>query len=118
VAYDGSVSSRISAARFNPVLSDFAKNDGARRRKPHKVIPSHLLEKLDRIGNYLLAKNAVWNPSQFNYSCYGGAASGLHSQISRVLDPTTHQEIVPDRCASQKLGIFASFTIVLGILII
>lgn len=51
----------LSAARFNPVLSDFAKRLRA-RGKPHKVVLIAVARKLIVLANSLLAKNAVWNP--------------------------------------------------------
>ena len=52
----------LSAARFNPVLSDFAKRLRA-KDKPHKVILIAVARKLIVLANSLLAKNAVWNPA-------------------------------------------------------
>ncbi len=52
----------LSAARFNPVLSDFAKRLRA-KGKPHKVVLIAVARKLIVLANSLLAKNAVWNPA-------------------------------------------------------
>ncbi|WP_317939095.1 IS110 family RNA-guided transposase [Sulfitobacter pontiacus] len=57
----------LSAARFNPVLSDFAKRLRA-KGKPHKVILIAVARKLIVLANSLLARNAVWNPA-IKYSC-------------------------------------------------
>ena len=51
----------LSAARFNPVLSDFAKRLRA-KGKPHKVVLIAVARKLIMLVNSLLAQNTVWNP--------------------------------------------------------
>ena len=52
----------LSAARFNPFLSDFAKRLRS-NGKPHKVILIAVARKLIVLANSLLAKNVMWRPS-------------------------------------------------------
>ena len=52
----------LSAARFNPILSDFAKRL-RKKGKPHKVVLIAVARKLIVLANSLLAKNTVWNPA-------------------------------------------------------
>ena len=50
----------LSAARFKPVLSDFAKRLRA-KGKPHKVVLIAVARKLIVLANSLLTKNTLWN---------------------------------------------------------
>ncbi|WP_430540788.1 hypothetical protein [Planktotalea arctica] len=52
----------LSAARFNPALSEFAKRLRA-KGKPHKVVLIAVARKLIVLANSLLVKNAVWTPT-------------------------------------------------------
>lgn len=52
----------LSAARFNPILSDFAKRLRM-KGKPHKVVLIAVARKLIVLANSLLAKNAMWKPT-------------------------------------------------------
>jgi len=52
----------LSAARFNPILHDFAKRLRT-NGKPHKVILIAVARKLIVLANSLLAKNVMWKPS-------------------------------------------------------
>ena len=52
----------LSAARFNPILSDFAKRL-RKKGKPHKVVLIAVARKLIVLANSLLAKNTVRNPA-------------------------------------------------------
>ena len=51
----------LSAARFNPALSDFAKRLRV-KGKPHKVVLIAVARKKIVLANSLLTKNTVWNP--------------------------------------------------------
>lgn len=52
----------LSAARFNPNLSDFVKRLRV-KGKPHKVVLIAVARKLIVLANSLLAKNVMWKPS-------------------------------------------------------